>query len=153
LRRLTRDLLLSHPTPSSLHIVPTTRDPISGLALSSRNAYLTPDECTVAEGTLYKALRTGEEAWMNGETKDECVRRARDVIENVSGGLEAKKRDVDVRLDYIEMNDVDSFEVVEDGEKRNGKEREAVILSGAIWVGKTRLIDNVVLGDVGKILG
>jgi len=90
---------------------------------------------------------------MNGETKDVCVRRARDVIENVSGGLEAKKRDVDVRLDYIEMNDVDSFEVVEDGEKRNGKEREAVILSGAIWVGKTRLIDNVVLGDVGKILG
>jgi len=93
---------------------------------------------------------------MNGETKDECVRKARGVVENVSGGKEARDKGVNVSLDYIEMNDADSFEVIGDGEviaRREGREREAVILSGAIWVGKTRLIDNVVLGDVGKILG
>ncbi|KIM90389.1 hypothetical protein PILCRDRAFT_812127 [Piloderma croceum F 1598] len=157
LRRLTRDLLLSHPTPSSLHIIPTTRDPTSGLALSSRNAYLTPDERAVAGGTLYEALRTGEQAWMNGETKEECVRKARGVVENVSGGKEARDKSVNVSLDYIEMNDADSFEVIGDGEvvgtRHEGREREGVILSGAIWVGKTRLIDNIVLGDMGKILG
>jgi pantoate--beta-alanine ligase len=94
---------------------------------------------------------------MNGETKDECMRKARDVVENVSGGKEARDKGVNVSLDYIEMNDADNFEVIGDGEvmgtRREGREREAVILSGAIWVGKTRLIDNVVLGDVGKILG
>jgi len=154
LRRMTCDLLLSHPTPSSLHIVPTMRDPTSGLALSSRNAYLTPEEQNIAGGTLFKALCTAEKAWVNGERKEECIRKAREVIEDVTGGKEASKRGVDVRLDYIEMNDANTFEVVGDEEivvKRG--EREAVILSGAIWVGKTRLIDNIILGDVSKVLG
>jgi len=93
---------------------------------------------------------------MNGEAKDECVRKARGVVENDSRGKEARDRNVNISLDYIDMNDADSFEVIEDGgvigTRREGREREAVILSGAIWVGKTRLIDNVVLGDMGKIL-
>ena len=95
---------------------------------------------------------------MNGETKDECVRKARGIVENDSGGKEARDKNVNISLDYIDMNDADSFEVIGDGEvivgtrRREGREREAVILSGAIWVGKTRLIDNVVLGDMGKIL-
>jgi pantoate--beta-alanine ligase len=151
LRRLTRDLLLSHPTPSSLHIIPTTRDLTSGLALSSRNAYLTSDERNIAGGTLYKALRTAEQAWMNGEMKDECVKKARRVIEDVAGRKETKEGGVNVKLDYVEMNDADNFEVVSDGEVKDTN-RDAIILSGAIWVGRTRLIDNLILGAVGKIL-
>ena len=65
---------------------------------------------------------------------------------------------VDLKLDYIEMNDPDTFDVLPDGTLRsaweageNG-ERRPVILSGAMWVGKTRLIDNIILGDESKIL-
>jgi pantoate--beta-alanine ligase len=157
LRRLTRDLLFSHPTPSSLHIVPTARNILSGLALSSRNAYLTPDELEVAGGTLYKALRTAQDAWVIGERKGECVRRARGVIEDLADDKETIERGITVKLDYVEMNDADSFADIADGEvmgnTSEGGEKEAVILSGAIWIGKTRLIDNIILGNVGKILG
>jgi pantoate--beta-alanine ligase len=87
---------------------------------------------------------------VKGEKKEECVRRARGVIQSVAEGGEAKERGVSVKLDYVEMNDAGTFEVVGDGEVTGIRN---VLLSGAIWVGKTRLIDNVILGDVGKILG
>lgn len=139
-----------------MRIIPTTRDPFSGLALSSRNAYLTTDECEIAGATLYKALCAGQHAWSNGESKDECIRKAHGVIEDVAGGKAAIAKGVSVRLDYIEMNDTNIFEVLGGGEVMGsiveGGERGAVILSGAIWVGQTRLIDNVILGDVDKIL-
>jgi pantoate--beta-alanine ligase len=87
--------------------------------------------------------------------KEECVRRAKGVIEGVAEGREARERSVSVRLDYVEMNDAGTLEVIGDGEvggtSEEGGEREAAILSGAIWVGKTRLIDNIILGDVAKI--
>jgi len=156
LRRLARDLLSTYPTPSSVRIVPTTREPVSGLALSSRNAYLTADEREIAGATLYQALCAGQYAWSKGESKDECIRKAHRVIEDVAGGKEAIERGVNVRLDYIEMNDTNSFDVLGGrevmGSVVEGGEREAVILSGAILVGQTRLIDNVILGNVDKIL-
>jgi pantoate--beta-alanine ligase len=84
------------------------------------------------------------------------VRRARGVIQDVVHGKEARDKGVSVRLDYVEINDADSFEVVADGEVMRTAieegEKDAVILSGAIWVGQTRLIDNVILGNVSKIL-
>jgi pantoate--beta-alanine ligase len=139
-----------------VRIVPTIRDPLSGLALSSRNAYLTADEHEIAGTTLYKALCAGQHAWSNGESKDECIRNAHRVIEDVAGGKEAMERGVNIRLDYIEMNDTNSFEVLGGGEVMGsiveGGQREAVILSGAIWVGKIRTIDNIILGDPDKIL-
>jgi pantoate--beta-alanine ligase len=139
-----------------VRIVPTTRDPLSGLALSSRNAYLTADEHEIAGATLYEALCAGQHAWLNGESKDDCIRKAHRVIEDVAGGKEAIERGVNIRLDYIEMNDTNSFEVLGGREVMGsiveGNQREAVILSGAIWVGQTRLIDNVILGDIDKIL-
>ena len=60
----------------------------------------------------------------------------------------------DVRLDYIEMNDPAAFGVLADEMARpmweavrpGAAARRPVILSGAMWVGKTRLIDNIVLG-------
>ncbi|KAI8985574.1 Pantoate-beta-alanine ligase [Trametes punicea] len=147
LRRMTRDLLLSHPEPSNLFIMPTARDSTTSLALSSRNAYLTEYERDHVAPVLYAALQAGQAAWESGTSKAECIQLAKAVIED-------KKRDigesVDLRLDYIEMNDPDSFEVVSDAVTRNQWEGETagrpVILSGALWVGRTRLIDNVVLG-------
>lgn len=67
-----------------------------------------------------------------------------------------------MRADYIQLNDPETFEVIRDattreqylaGEEWKSKSTERpVVLSGAMWVGKTRLIDNLVLGDV-KYLG
>lgn len=67
-----------------------------------------------------------------------------------------------IKLDYIEMNDPVSFEVLPNSTTRSsweadedgvGRDNERpVILSGALWVGKTRLIDNIILGD-GRRLG
>ncbi|KAK0188636.1 Pantoate-beta-alanine ligase [Armillaria mellea] len=138
LRRMCRDLLLSHPTPENLHIVPTRRDHTDGLALSSRNTYLSPEARLVAP-KLYAALQSAEAAWNAGLTKAECIDKAVEVIRGAS-----------VRLDYVEMNDPDTFEML-DGATR--AKEGAVILSGAVWVGTTRLIDNIILGDANKIWG
>lgn len=62
---------------------------------------------------------------------------------------------VDMKLDYIEMNDPESFDVLEPCETRAkweaGVAERPVILSGAMWVGKTRLIDNLILGDAASL--
>ncbi|KAF5351308.1 hypothetical protein D9758_008065 [Tetrapyrgos nigripes] len=157
LRRMVTDLLLSHPSPQNLHIVPTVRDSTDNLALSSRNAYLPPEGRAVA-GTLYKALKSVEDAWEVGKTKKECIGIGQGVVREMiertkSGDLEG---DLGIRLDYIEMNDSADFEVLGDEVTKESRvkntERVPVILSGALWIGKTRLIDNVLLGDVGGII-
>ncbi|KAF9814841.1 hypothetical protein IEO21_04893 [Rhodonia placenta] len=158
LRRMVRDLLLSHPSPESLHIVPTVRDAVTSLALSSRNAYLTQRERELAAPTLYAALQAGREAWDAGRSKDECIRAACALIAQTTERLNLGSTEkVDVRVDYIEMNDPESFDVL--SQTINRAEWEAVeegqarpvILSGAMWVGRTRLIDNIILGDQGKL--
>ena len=56
-----------------------------------------------------------------------------------------------MRFDYLEMNDASTFEVVEPQIRKD--DVELVILSGALNVDKTRLIDNVLLGNTEKVLG
>jgi pantoate--beta-alanine ligase len=97
LKRMVRDLDLE----VEIRVVPTVRDP-DGLALSSRNAYLSPEERELAL-TLPRALAT----------KDAAQARAR------LNGLD---------VDYVEVADF-----------------EPRVLAAAVRVGKTRLIDNVVL--------
>ncbi|KAG8952111.1 pantothenate synthase [Tulasnella sp. 424] len=146
LRRLVRDLLMVHPAPENLHIVPTHRHE-DGLAMSSRNAYLTPPERAVAI-TLCKALREAQSAWDEGCSKSEALARAGALV---NGAISASSAaGVAMRLDYIEMNDSETFEVVSDDVRKS--EDKLVILSGALWVGKTRLIDNILLGDYSRIL-
>jgi pantoate--beta-alanine ligase len=147
------DLLLTHPLPDNLHIVPTYRSSTDGLALSSRNAYLTPTEREVAS-VLYQSLRVGEQAWKEGSGREGAVAAAVAHITKVKHEVAAKKKDdgeLTIVLDYIEMNDSESFEVV-DWDTREGDGRP-VVLSGALWLGRTRLIDNIILGDTqGKII-
>ncbi|KAA1470210.1 Pantoate-beta-alanine ligase [Dentipellis sp. KUC8613] len=141
LRRMVADLHIPHPTPEQLHIVPTGRDPVTGLALSSRNAYLTDSERAYAPA-LYAALHAAELAWEDDKSKAECIQRAFGVLEERRQGAEG----VEVKVDYVEMNDPETFEALEGG-RTQSKSREAVVLSAAVWVGRTRLIDNIVLGD------
>jgi pantoate--beta-alanine ligase len=130
------------------------------LALSSRNAYLTEQEKKWAP-TLWKALGVGRKVFEDvigtgwnaerGEEGEEVVVKdvrtqvraaAQDVIQHAKEA--AEKDGVFMRLDYIELNWADTLKPVE-GVDQGG--RGPVILSGAIWIGRTRLIDNVILGD------
>ncbi|KAF7356479.1 Pantoate-beta-alanine ligase [Mycena venus] len=144
LKRLSRDLLLSHPDPEHLHIVPTARDPSDDLALSSRNAYLSLEGRQLAP-TLYRALQAAEQAWNDGQQKAFCVERATDVIRSAS-----VSEGPQLRLDYIEFNDSGSLEPLE-GTRCVEPGSQPVILSGAMWVGTTRLIDNIVLGTIEQL--
>jgi pantoate--beta-alanine ligase len=163
---LTKDLLLSHPLPEHLHIVPTTRDPLSGLALSSRNAYLSEQEKKWAP-TLWNALGVGKKVFENvvgagwnaerreGEEAVQDVRTqvraaAQEVIQRAKEA--AEKDEVSMQFDYIELNWADTLKPVEGDERGRGAGRSPVILSGAIWVGKTRLIDNLIVGDADGLL-
>ena len=121
--------------------MPTERDTTDSLALSSRNAYLTPEERKIAN-TLYRALSLAKRGWETGLSKLECVARSKGLVESVRA-----EAGVEMRLDYVELNDSDSFEVVGDEQTKVDYGAQTVLLSGALWVGRTRLIDNLILGD------
>jgi len=121
-RRLVSDLAL----PVEIVPVPTVREP-DGLAMSSRNVYLTPEERRVA-AALPQALFAALERFRTGERAAEVLRRTvRDALARTP-----------VRLEYVSVSDRESFEEVE------RVERPALLLVAA-WVGTTRLIDNVLL--------
>jgi pantoate--beta-alanine ligase len=151
LQRMCQDLLLSHPTSENVHIVPTARDSASGLALSSRNTYLTDAERPFAP-TLYRALKAAEDRWDVGGSVRECLQTATDQIHAVA--VEAHAQGVKMELDYVQMNSVETFEPLPKDEcKGSDKERRTpVVISGAVWLGQTRLIDNVLLSENGMIL-
>jgi pantoate--beta-alanine ligase len=151
LQRLCRDLLLAHPEYRNLHIVPTARDPTDGLALSSRNLYLSSDGRKVAP-TLRQALLAAETAWYTGSTASECLERATQVVEVRKAQASSKGLQAEMRVDYIQMNDADTFDVLEPCAQKSEDGSRVVILSGALFVDKTRLIDNILLGDGKKIL-
>lgn len=153
-----KDLLISHPTPENMHIIPTSRDPDTHLALSSRNAYLSASELEIAP-TLYRALSTAKRRYEASAdaggaiTGEELIAAATRVVldqqaklgtADANLGLEVGKVDKPPRLelDYIEVFDKETFEPVR-GEVGRGRE---LVIAGAVWVGQTRLIDNLLLG-------
>lgn len=125
IRQLVRDLNLG----VELVVVPTVRD-ADGLALSSRNAYLTGEQRAAAP-VLYRALRRAEELLAAGLRDGGRLRaEVRRVLEG--------ERLVD-GVDYVSVADAESLEEVEEVMGR-------VMVSAAVWFGGTRLIDCVVAG-------
>jgi pantoate--beta-alanine ligase len=120
LRRMVRDLNV----PVELAVLPTVREP-DGLALSSRNVRLSPDERRRATA-LSSALRAAEVAVGAGE---------RD-----AGAIAATARAAmgDVEPEYLALVDPDSFQPVQN---LNGR----VLVAVAARIGDTRLIDNTVI--------
>jgi pantoate--beta-alanine ligase len=145
LRRLIADLHLPHPpSPTHLRIVPTVRD-TDNVALSSRNAYLTEIERRYAPiliGALHAAQ--GRAMQGNGETSVEDILAAAEAGMSSFLDMLASTPDppekVDIVLDYIKVND--PLTLVPMNAIRKG---EAAVISGAVRIGNTRLIDNVLV--------
>jgi pantoate--beta-alanine ligase len=115
--------------PVRLVVVPTVRDP-DGLALSSRNAYLSPDERAVALG-LPRALRAVVEAWQGGEHRAAALHAVAD---------EVLHREPGIVTDYIAVVHPDRLEPATTAEP-------GTVIALAARVGSTRLIDNTILGE------
>jgi pantoate--beta-alanine ligase len=123
IERMTRDL----DFPVEIRVLPTVRDG-DGLALSSRNAYLTPDQREQALA-LSAALAEAERAANEGErSADELVRR-----------VAVRLRNAGIDPEYVEARDAEDLTPVA---KLNGG---PVLLAVAARVGRARLIDNVVI--------
>lgn len=122
LRRMVDDLDL----PVRVAVRPIVRER-DGLALSSRNRYLSPDERAYAP-TLYRALRDGASAIRAGERDAAAVRR---VMRRALG------RRAFTRVEYADVVDPDTLRPVREVERK-------VLLALAVHVGRARLIDNLV---------
>lgn len=124
IRRLTADLGFE----TEIIVIPTVREE-SGLAMSSRNERLTPEEREKA-AVIFRALKEAKVAFREG------TRNASELIGIVSRTIETEPL---ARVDYISAVDLQTLETVE---KIADKE---VLLSVAVFFGKIRLIDNVIL--------
>lgn len=126
--------------PINMHICPTVRDE-NGLALSSRNAYLTPSQKKYAL-VLSQSLKHMENLYRSGTTDaTTLVQAGTEIIENARKEVEALNEDWKMRLDYVSINSGnDLSEIKGDISKEDG-----CVISMAVFVGTTRLIDNMVL--------
>lgn len=124
-----RRLVTDFNVPVRIVGVPTVRE-ADGLALSSRNRHLDPHERRLAPA-LYEALTEAASAVSAGEADVEAIKRR---------AAARIPRDSRVRLEYLEIVDPDEFQPV----ARIGG---PVLIAGAMWVGRTRLIDNVSAGS------
>jgi pantoate--beta-alanine ligase len=124
-KRLARDLAFD----IEVVILPTVREQ-SGLALSSRNAYLS-DEQRKAAAALYRALSQAREVYLEGE------RNPRRLAEVVRSQLDAEPL---ARLEYVGVVDAETMEKFD-----RIPEDRSVLIALAANVGPTRLIDNIVI--------
>jgi len=109
-------------------VCPTVRES-DGLAMSSRNTYLTKED-RVSAVVLYKSLCLAKDMYEKGERDAAAIKKA--LNSQISGVAAAK-------LDYISIADTGTLDEVE-------KIRGRVLVSLAVRLGKPRLIDNIILG-------
>lgn len=125
IRRMAKDL------NSNVEIVgaPIVREP-DGLAMSSRNSYLSPDE-RISALCLHKAVAAARQLVSSG------CRDAATILAACTGIVEATPL---TRIDYIHICDPDTLAYVEDGTLPG-----RALLALAVFVGATRVIDNTIL--------
>jgi pantoate--beta-alanine ligase len=121
IRRMVADLHL----PVTIVGVPTVREP-SGLALSSRNQRLSEKERAIAPA-IYRALRAAAAAIERGERDPQAAKCA---------ALAELSCDARMRLEYLEIVDPEELQPV-------AEIAGPVLIATAVWLGETRLIDNV----------
>jgi pantoate--beta-alanine ligase len=120
IRQMVRDFNLD----MKIVALPTVREK-DGLALSSRNRYLTPEQREIAP-TLYTVMRNvAKDAWRSSPTKM-CERAENTLLKR---GFTA--------VDYIAVCDAETLDILDPKSARPGR------VVAAAWLGNTRLIDNV----------
>lgn len=125
IRQMTADLNL----PVEIIGMPIVREP-DGLAMSSRNSYLTPEQRHQAL-CLHRAIQLVRELFDGGEgSVERLLLEARSQIESVPSAV----------IDYLELRDATTLQLVK-------KAAKGTLLALAVKVGTTRLIDNTVLGE------
>jgi pantoate--beta-alanine ligase len=124
-RRMVADLAF----PNEIVACPTVREQ-DGLAVSSRNAYLSADE-RVRATALYRGLRAGLQSWRRGVREPARIEAAAAAMLEATLGIDVQ---------YVALVDPDTFEPVPLAEAGH-------VLAVAATVGPARLIDNVVLEE------
>lgn len=124
LAKMTREL----DFPIRFHVEPTVREP-DGLAMSSRNRYLSPSDRAQAVG-LFQALKAGEALVRSGQSECALIHEAMTRV--------LAQMAPDARLDYLGFAGLPDFEPLV-------QVRFPCHLLGAIRLGNTRLIDNLFL--------
>ena len=109
-------------------VVPTVREP-DGLAMSSRNVYLSPQERKAAT-VIYKSLSLAQKLWGKGERNADVIRKKMTAL------IQSEPRAS--RIDYVSIADAETLEELD------SIDRKAVV-SLAVKIGKPRLIDNIIL--------
>jgi len=126
IRRMAKDLNLG----IDIAVGQTVREP-DGLAMSSRNRYLSPEERREAPA-LYRGLTHASEKFRAGERDAGELRRTMEAAIGATASA---------RVDYCSVADAETLQ-----ELATLPSGRAVLVSAAVWFGSTRLIDNVVLG-------
>ncbi|MCU1267336.1 MAG: Pantothenate synthetase [Acidobacteria bacterium] len=129
IKRLVRDLALD----TEIVVLPTIRED-SGLAMSSRNTYLSSEEREAAT-VIHRALLKAREAYKAGE------RSAGKLVEAARKTVESEPR---ARLEYVNVSNSENLE------KLDKLDDLPILITIAVFIGKTRLIDNIVLNSSGK---
>lgn len=131
IKKMTRELNMD----INIRTIPIVRD-ADGLALSSRNCYLSPAERQSAL-CLSRALRRAQD-----ETRRGC--RNATLLKNILHEEinQTIKQDPSISIDYLEVVSLDRLETVATIDMHN------TLVAGAIRVGQTRLIDNFILGEI-----
>ncbi|NGZ98911.1 MAG: pantoate--beta-alanine ligase [Nitrospira sp. WS110] len=123
IRQLVKDLNLG----VEIVVHPTVREE-DGLAMSSRNVYLTPD-ARVRAVTLYRSLRAGAEAIRRGVTDGKAIQQAM---------VQVLKKEPTLTIDYLAVCDPRTLEPLSAVTSR-------LVLLGAVRLGPVRLIDNILV--------
>jgi pantoate--beta-alanine ligase len=123
IERMVRDLHF----PVQIEVLPTVREP-DGLAMSSRNAYLSAEERTRAQA-LSRALRAADAAAGRGERSTAALTEI----------VERELREAGIEPEYVEARDAKDLSPLAE---LNGR---PVLVAVAAWIGRARLIDNVVI--------
>ena len=130
IQRLVRDLNL----PIEIVVCPIVREP-DGLAMSSRNAYLSSEERRAAL-VLHQSLQRAQELLLAGE------RRARTILDDMQRLIEAEPRG---RIDYVQAVDAATLAPLD---LITGR----AFIALAFWIGGARLIDNLFVDASGETL-
>jgi len=124
MRRMAQDLNF----PIEVVVCPIVRE-ADGLAMSSRNVNLNPEERRAA-ASLYKSLQAAREAYENGERSASRLRQV---------ALDTLAQEPLAHPQYVSCAEADSLQELDQVEG-------PALLSMAVFIGRTRLIDNIVLG-------